>query len=70
MAREITIRLKADKFFKTAMAGNFYNMPNSLPELKGIKVPAITVAEQIKPTALKKMTHPELAKKGITFHDE
>lgn len=70
MAREITIRLKADKFFRTTMAGDFYNMPSSLPELKGIKVPAITVAEQIKPTALKKMTHPELAKKGITFHDE
>lgn len=70
MAREITIRLKADKFFKTTMAGNFYNMAEKLPALKGIKIPTITVAEQIKPTILKKMTHPELAKKGITFHDE
>lgn len=70
MAKEINIRLKSDKFFKVSTAGNFYNMPQYLQILKGIKIPTITVAEQIKPTILKKMTHPELSRKTMIFNDE
>lgn len=70
MAKEINIRLKSDKFFKTTIAGDFYGMPEKLPILKGIKIPTITVAEQIKPTILKKMTHPELSRKTMIFNDE
>lgn len=70
MSNEINTRLKADKFFKVSMAGDFYNMPETLPILKGIKIPSITVAEQIKDNSLKKMTHPELKRKTIFYHDE
>ncbi len=65
MANEINIRLKSDKQFKSSMAGKFYDMPEFLPEFKGIKIPKITVAEQIKPTVLKKMKHPELARSKL-----
>lgn len=68
MANEINIRLKSDKQFKASMAGKFYDMPESLPELKGIKIPKITVAEQIKPTILKKMKYPELTKNKLIFN--
>lgn len=65
MANEINIQLQTDKQFKVSMAGKFYDMPETLPELRGIKIPKITVAEQIMPIILKKMKHPELAKNKL-----
>ena len=65
MANEINIQLQTDKQFKASMAGKFYDMPETLPELRGIKIPKITVAEQIMPIILKKMKHPELAKNKL-----